>query len=109
MVLVGDDLVIVVLGREAGLGVDAVGFVDLLPGVSICSVGYFLHVRLGGFSTLQEPSPVLLIYLVYGLLGFLEVVVVGPFLLVVGLASTSSIVRLVLVMPFLSLVLVTLC
>ena len=52
MVLVGGDLVIVVLGCEACLGVAAVGFVDLLPGVSICSFGYVLHVRPGGFSIL---------------------------------------------------------
>ena len=75
MVLVGGDLVIVVLGCEACLGVDAVGFVDLLPGVSICRVGYILYVRPGGFSTLQEPSPVLCIGLVYGVLGYVEVIV----------------------------------
>ena len=52
MVFVGGNIVTVLLGCEAGLGVDAVGFVDLLPGVSICSFGYVLHVRPGGFSIL---------------------------------------------------------
>ena len=40
----------------------------------------------GGFSLLQELSPVLCIGLVYGLLGVLKVVVVRPFLVGGGLA-----------------------
>ena len=87
-------LVVVVLGHEAGLGVDTLEFSDLLPGVSICSVGYFLRVRPGGFSALQEPSQVLCIGLVYGVLSFLEVVVFGPFLggpgVDVAIVSSSS-------------------
>ena len=40
--VLGGDLVVVVLGRGSGLGVGALGFVGLLPGVSICVIGYVL-------------------------------------------------------------------
>ena len=86
MVLVGGMLFVAVLGHEAGLGVGAVGVIDLLHGVYICIVSYVLHVHPGGFSLLQELSPVLCIGLVYGLLGFLKVFVVRPFLVGGGLA-----------------------
>ena len=84
MVLVGGELVFVILGREAGLGVGTVGFVNLLPDVSICIVGNVFHVHPGGFSTLQELSLVLRIGLFCGTLGFLEVFVIRPFLVGAG-------------------------